>query len=79
MLFHPLIVGQQSIGRNRVDVAIADLNLDKEKVTLSIKLLEEIQNKMAIDKFGNKYSGMNLPFSQLSDKIFKTKRQKKEK
>ena len=61
---------------NRVDVAIADLNLDKEKVTLSIKLLEEIQNKMAIDKYGNKYSGMNLPFSQLSDKL-KDKKKKK--
>ena len=44
------------------------LNLEKEKVTLSIKLYEEIQDKIAIDKFGSKYSGKNLPFSQLSDK-----------
>ena len=43
-----------------MDVAIADINLDKEKVTLSIKLYEEIQDKIAIDKFGSKYSGKNL-------------------
>ncbi len=61
---------------NRVDVAIAELNLEKEKVTLSIKLYEEIQDKIAIDKFGSKYSGKNLPFSQLSDRLSDKKKKK---
>ena len=44
---------------------------------LSIKLLEEIQNKDAISKFSSPLSGKNLPFSSLSEKL--EKKDKKEK
>ena len=43
---------------------------------LSIKLLEELQNKEAVSKFSSPLSGKNLPFSSLSDKL-STKKVKK--
>ncbi len=43
--------------------------MKKEKVTLSIKLLEELQNKEAVSKFSSPFSGKNLPFSSLSDQL----------
>ena len=60
-------------GGERIDCAIADLDLEKRKVTLSIKLLEEIQKKEALDKYGAEGSGKNLPFSSLSDDLDKKK------
>ena len=57
------------VGGERIDAAIAELNIDKRKVTLSIKLLEELQNKEAVSKFGTAASGKNLPFSSLSDQL----------
>ena len=39
------------VGGERIDAAIAELNFDKRKVSLSIKLLEELQNKEAVSKF----------------------------
>ena len=57
------------VGGERIDAAIAELNLDKRKVSLSIKLLEELQNKEAVDKFSSPLSGKNLPFSSLSEKL----------
>ena len=57
------------VGGERIDTAISELNLESKKVTLSIKLLEEIQNKDAISKFSSPLSGKNLPFSSLSDKL----------
>ena len=59
------------VGGERIDCAIAELNLEKRKVSLSIKLLEEIQNKEAVTKFSSPLSGKNLPFSTLSDKLKK--------
>merc|ERR1712127_870407 len=56
-------------GGERIDVAIAELNLSQRKASLSIKLLEEIQNKDAISKFSSPLSGKNLPFSSLSDEL----------
>ena len=44
------------VGGERIDAAIAELNFDKRKVSLSIKLLEEIQNKEAVDKFSSPLS-----------------------
>ena len=64
-------------GGERIDCAIADLNLEKRKVTLSIKLLEEIEKKEALEKYGSEGSGKNLPFSSLSEKL-KKERKKKE-
>ena len=64
------------VGGERIDCAIADLNLEKRKVSLSIKLLEEIQNKEAVTKFSSPLSGKNLPFSSLSDKLKKKDKEK---
>ena len=66
------------VGSERIDAAIAELDIDKRKVTLSIKLLEELKNKEAVSKFSSPLSGKNLPFSSLSDKLEK-KQKKKEK
>ena len=64
-------------GGEKLDCAIADLDFDKRKVTLSIKLLEEIEKKEALDKYGAEGSGKNLPFSSLSEDL--KKKDKKEK
>ena len=57
------------VGGERIDAAISELNLEKRKVGLSIKLLEELQNKEAVSKFSSPLSGKNLPFSSLSEKL----------
>ena len=58
-------------GGERIDCAIAELDLKKRKVILSIKLLEEIEKKEALDKYGSEGSGKNLPFSSLSEDLKK--------
>ena len=58
-------------GGERIDCAIADLDQEKRKVTLSIKLLEEIEKKEALKKYGAEGSGKNLPFSSLSEDLKK--------
>ena len=62
---------------DRTDAAIASLDLEKRKATLSIKLLEELQNKEAVSKFSSPLSGKNLPFSSLSDKLDEKDKNKK--
>ena len=57
------------VGSERIDCAIQDISYEKRKVTLSIKLLEELQNKEAVSKFSSPLSGKNLPFSSLSEKL----------
>ena len=57
------------VGGERIDAAISELNLEKRKASLSIKLLEELQNKEAVTKFSSPLSGKNLPFSSLSEKL----------
>ena len=64
------------VGSERIDAAIAELDMEKRKATLSIKLLEELQNKEAVSKFSSPLSGKNLPFSSLSDKMDKGKKDK---
>ena len=64
-------------GGERIDCAIADLDTAKRKVTLSIKLLEEIEKKEALEKYGAEGSGKNLPFSSLSDDLKKKDKDKK--
>ena len=59
------------VGGERIDAAISELNFSKRKASLSIKLLEELQNKEAVSKFSSPLSGKNLPFSSLSDKLDK--------
>ena len=64
---------------DRIDAAIQELDLKKRKASLSIKLLEELQNKEAVSKFSSPLSGKNLPFSSLSDKLeIKENKKKKE-
>jgi small subunit ribosomal protein S1 len=64
-----------------VDVCIAekDLSDNRRKITLSIKLLEELDKKEALLKFGTdgSSSGKNLPFASLSEDL-KKKDKKKE-
>ena len=62
-------------GGERIDCAIAELNFDNRKATLSIKLLEEIERKDALDKYGSEGSGKNLPFSSLSEDLEKKKKE----
>jgi len=64
------------VGGERIDAAISELNVEKRKVSLSIKLLEELQNKEAVSKFSSPLSGKNLPFSSLSDKLTGKKEKK---
>merc|ERR1712166_215195 len=66
-------------GGERIDCAIQELDLDKRKATLSIKLLEEIDRKVALDTYGSEASGKNLPFSSLSEDLEKKKKKKKKK
>ena len=58
-------------GGERIDCAILDLDVDKRKVSLSIKLLEELEKKEALEKYGAEDSGKNLPFSSLSKDLDK--------
>ena len=58
-------------GGEKVDCAIAELDLDKRKISLSMKLLEEIEKKEALEKYGTEDSGKNLPFSSLSEELKK--------
>ncbi len=63
-------------GGELLDCAIADLDLNKRKVVLSIKLLEEIDKKEALEKYGTEGSGKNLPFSSLSEDLKKKEEEK---
>ena len=58
-------------GGERIDCAISEIDFNKRKVALSIKLLEELQKKEALEKYGSEGSGKNLPFSTLSEDLNK--------
>ena len=64
-------------GGEKIDCAIAELDLNKRKASLSMKLLEEIEKKEALDKYGSEGSGKNLPFSSLSEDLKKKGKDKK--
>ena len=63
-------------GGEKLDCAISEMDLTKRKVTLSIKLLEEIEKKEALEKYGSEGSGKNLPFSSLSEDLKKKEENK---
>ncbi len=65
------------IAGDRIDAAVSEINFEKRKLVLSIKLLEELQNKEAVSKFSSPLSGKNLPFSSLSEKLDSTKKEDK--
>jgi len=62
---------------DRIDAAISEINIEKRKIGLSIKLLEEMQNKEAIKLHSSPLSGKNLPFSSLSEKLDNKKKEEK--
>ena len=64
---------------DRIDAAISEMDFEKRKVSLSIKLLEELQNKAALEMGSNPLSGRQLPFSSLSDKLEKNENKPKKK
>ena len=64
-------------GGEKVDVAIKELQKDKRKVVLSIKLLEELDRDAALKAYGSEASGKNLPFSSLSEDLKKKEDNKK--
>ncbi len=64
------------VGGERIDAAISELHYEKRKVTLSIKLLEEIMNAKAIKEHSSPLSGKNLPFSSLSEQLDDKKKNK---
>jgi small subunit ribosomal protein S1 len=63
---------------DKVDVMIQALDLKKREIQLSIKMLEEAQNKEIISRYGSVDSGRSLPFADLS-KTLKKKSKKEEK
>ena len=64
-------------GGEKLDCAISEIDFKKRKVSLSIKLLEEIEKKEALDKYGSEGSGKNLPFSSLSEDLKKKDKESK--
>ena len=64
-------------GGEKVDCVISEFDFSKRKVSLSMKLLEEIEKKEALDKYGAEGSGKNLPFSSLSEDLKKKGEDKK--
>ncbi len=61
---------------DRIDCAISEFDFEKRKITLSIKLLEEIEKQEALAKYGSEGSGKNLPFSSLSEDLKKKDKKK---
>ena len=64
---------------DRIDVGIQELKMDDRKVVLSIKLVEEMAKKEALEKYGQTDSGKQLPFRSLKEDISKAIKSKKEK
>ena len=58
-------------GGERVDVGIQELKMADRKVILSIKLVEEMAKKEALEKYGQTDSGKQLPFKSLKEDLKK--------
>tara|TARA_Y100000768_G_scaffold388667_1_gene386008 strand:- start:265 stop:1998 length:1734 start_codon:yes stop_codon:yes gene_type:complete len=59
-------------GGEKVDCAIKELQIDKRRVSLSIKLLEENEKAEALKRFGTtEGTGKSLPFSSLAEDLKK--------
>ena len=59
-------------GGETLDVALAEKDLKKRKIVLSIKLLEQLEKAEALEKYGAESgSGRSLPFSGLADTLKK--------
>ena len=67
------------VGGEKVDAAIQDLKYESRKVTLSIKLKEELDRAEALEKYGTtEASGKSLPFESLADVLKKGSSKKKD-
>ena len=64
------ILGQELIKADAKYQEVAETNRNQNA------LLEELQNKEAVDKFSSPLSGKNLPFSSLSEKLDDKKKKK---
>ena len=64
---------------DRLDVMIQECDFAKRKVVLSVKMLEEEENKTAIKKYGSVDSGKSLPFADLPSTLNKVKNKKEKK
>ncbi len=66
-------------GGETVDVCLAEKDLKKRKIVLSIKLLETLEKAEALEKYGaTEGSGKSLPFSSLAEDLKKKEENKKE-
>ena len=65
-------------GGETLDVCIAEKDLSKRKITLSIKLLESIDKAVALKKYGASDSGKSLPFSNLGEALKKKEKDNEE-
>ena len=63
-------------GGETLDVCIAEKDLSKRKITLSIKLLESLDKAEALKKYGASDSGKSLPFSNLAEDLKKKEEDK---
>jgi small subunit ribosomal protein S1 len=61
---------------DRLDVMIQECDIEKRKISLSIKMLEEEETKTAIKKYGSVDSGKSLPFADLPSALKKKKTNK---
>ena len=61
-------------GGESIDCAISELDLNKRKVMLSIKLLEEIEKKEALEKYGAENSGKTFHFHHYLKILKKSKK-----
>ena len=66
-------------GGERLDVGIQELKLNERKVTLSIKLVEEMAKKEALEKYSSVDSGKQLPFKSLKEELLKNSKKKDKK
>ena len=66
-------------GGERIDVGIQELKLADRKVTLSIKLVEEMAKKEALEKYSSVDSGKQLPFKTLKEELLKQSKKKDKK
>ena len=64
---------------NKIDSMIIDLDKDSRKVSLSIKELEEYNEKIAIEKYGKDGSSSGQVLGDILGKVFKSNKTKKDK